>query len=78
MQRQHKAQPPPLRLLRRLRIQFRDRVREVGFRGGDTLAAEIRELRDLVGEDLGDGLGGEEAVVGGGGGAVVEEGGEDC
>lgn len=75
--RQHKAESPPLRLLRWLGIQRQYRVREVGFRGGDAFAAEVGELGDLVGEHFFDGGVGEDAGLGCGGDAGVEEGGED-
>lgn len=77
MEGQHEGEAPALRLLRRLRVEFGDGVGELGLDGGDGVAAEVRELRDLVGEHLLDGLGLEDALVGGGGEAVVEEGGEE-
>lgn len=67
--RQHAQQAPALGLLGRLRPHLRDRVGEVGPRGGDGLAAEVGPLRDLVGECLGEGGRGEDGGV--------EERGED-
>lgn len=77
MQGEHEGQAPALRLLGRLRVELRDGVGEVGLGGGDGVAAEVRELGDLVGEHLLDGLGLQDAGGGLGGLAAVEEGGEE-
>ena len=56
MKRQHDRQPPPLRLLFRLRIQIRDIVRVGPFCRLDPLPPEVGELRDLICEHFVDGF----------------------
>lgn len=76
--RQHAEEAPSLGLIMRLGPQHRDGIRDVGPRAGDGLASELGPLWDLVGEGLGDGRRGEDAVGWvSGRSAVVEQGGED-
>ena len=76
--RQHKSQPPPLRLLPGLTVEIRHIIRIRRFRRTDPLPPEIREIRNLIREHLIHALLGQDLIPSRRTSAPVEQRGEDA